>query len=198
MTTTAPAVSARGVGRRLGSTQALQDVSFDLPTGAVCGLLGRNGAGKTTLMAMVAGHDRPDAGEITVHGERPFENPAAAGLVSMVRDNQRYPDDLHLAHLLRVGPLFHAGWDADLAAEVGSHLPWEQLPAMTDSASRDAAVVAADDAGSLELVLLVESYDEESAEAAGLDAARTALSRAGLLEGSTSIDQVVVKDAYAF
>ncbi len=118
MTTTAPAVSARGVGRRLGSTQALQDVSFDLPTGAVCGLLGRNGAGKTTLMAMVAGHDRPDAGEIAVHGERPFENPAAAGLVSMVRDNQRYPDDLHLAHLLRVGPLFHAGWDADLAAEV--------------------------------------------------------------------------------
>jgi len=87
---------------------------------------------------------------------------------------------------------------ADLAAEVGSHLPWEQLPAMTDSASRDAAVVAAEDAGSLELVLLVESYDEESAEAAGLDAARTALSRAGLLEGSTSIDQVVVKDAYAF
>lgn len=87
---------------------------------------------------------------------------------------------------------------AELAAEVGAQLPWEQLPAMTDSASRDAAVVAADDAGSLELVLLVESYDEESAEEAALDAARTALSRAGLLDGSTSIDQVVVKDAYAF
>ncbi|GAA2030826.1 ABC transporter ATP-binding protein [Pseudokineococcus marinus] len=118
MTTTDPAVSVRGVGRRLGGVQALQDVSFDLPAGAVCGLLGRNGAGKTTLMAVVAGHDRPDAGEVAVHGERPFENPAAAGLVSMVRDDQRYPDDFHLAHLLRVGPLFHAGWDAQLAEEV--------------------------------------------------------------------------------
>lgn len=118
MTTTHPAVSARGVGRRLGGTQALQDVSFDIPVGAVCGLLGRNGAGKTTLMSLVAGHDRPDTGQVTVHGERPFENPAAAGLVSMVRDDQRYPDDFHLAHLLRVGPLFHAGWDAQLAEEV--------------------------------------------------------------------------------
>lgn len=87
---------------------------------------------------------------------------------------------------------------AGLAGTVAEQLPWDQLPAMTDSASRAGAVVAARDARSLELVLLVESWDEEAAEAAALDAARTALSRAGLLEGSTSISQVVVQDAYTY
>jgi ABC-2 type transport system ATP-binding protein len=35
--------------------------------------------------------------------------------ISFVRDNQRYPEDFTLRHLLEVAPLFHAGWDADVA-----------------------------------------------------------------------------------
>ncbi|WP_299034610.1 ABC transporter ATP-binding protein [uncultured Pseudokineococcus sp.] len=113
-----PAVRVRGASRRFAGTAALDDVTLDVPRDRVCGLLGRNGAGKTTLLSLLAGHDRPDAGTVEVLGEQPFENPRAAGTSLLVRDDQRYPDDFHLAHVLRVGPLFHPAWDAALAAEV--------------------------------------------------------------------------------
>jgi ABC-type multidrug transport system ATPase subunit len=46
-------------------TQALKDVSLDVPKG-MFGLLGRNGAGKSTLMRIIATLQEPDAGTITL------------------------------------------------------------------------------------------------------------------------------------
>ena len=46
-------------------TQALKDVSLDVPTG-MFGLLGRNGAGKSTLMRIIATLQEPDEGTITL------------------------------------------------------------------------------------------------------------------------------------
>jgi ABC-2 type transport system ATP-binding protein len=115
---TTPALRIDGVSRRFGRTQALADVSFEVPENQICGLLGRNGAGKTTLMSIVAGHDRADDGTVQVFGVDPFEHAAAMGAVSFIRDNQRYPDDYYLKHVLRVGPLFHENWSAEIAEEV--------------------------------------------------------------------------------
>ncbi len=47
---------------------ALEDVSFDLPAGAFCLLLGANGAGKTTLLQALAGAIRADAGVARFEG----------------------------------------------------------------------------------------------------------------------------------
>jgi ABC-2 type transport system ATP-binding protein len=38
--------------------------------------------------------------------------------VSLVRDNQRYPDDFHLGHALAIAPVFHRNWDQKLANEL--------------------------------------------------------------------------------
>lgn len=46
------------------SVQILRDVSFELPTGTMAGLIGRNGAGKTTLMKSIMGLLKVTSGSI--------------------------------------------------------------------------------------------------------------------------------------
>jgi ABC-2 type transport system ATP-binding protein len=51
-----------------GAVQALTDVSFAVPTGTVCALLGHNGAGKTTTVKILSTLLRPTAGRAVVAG----------------------------------------------------------------------------------------------------------------------------------
>jgi branched-chain amino acid transport system ATP-binding protein len=53
-----------GVTMRFGGVTALQDVSFNVARGAVCGLIGPNGAGKTTLFNCISRLYDPHSGSI--------------------------------------------------------------------------------------------------------------------------------------
>ncbi len=57
-------LSLRGVGMRFAERTALQDISFDVPSGSICVIVGPNGAGKTTLVRMLAGAQQPTSGTI--------------------------------------------------------------------------------------------------------------------------------------
>lgn len=58
-----------------GTVHALQDVSFSVPTGSVCALLGHNGAGKTTAIKILSTLLRPTSGHAIVAGYDVVENP---------------------------------------------------------------------------------------------------------------------------
>jgi ABC-2 type transport system ATP-binding protein len=62
------AIQITNVEKRYGSLQALGGVSLTIEEGEFFGLLGPNGAGKTTLISIVAGLNRADLGQVTVHG----------------------------------------------------------------------------------------------------------------------------------
>jgi lipopolysaccharide transport system ATP-binding protein len=47
---------------------ALKDVTFTVPTGSVCGIIGRNGSGKTTLLKVLSSITLPDSGEAVLRG----------------------------------------------------------------------------------------------------------------------------------
>lgn len=56
------------MGKRFGSTRALDGMTFEVRPGQVTGFVGPNGAGKSTTMRVILGLDRPDRGEVLVGG----------------------------------------------------------------------------------------------------------------------------------
>lgn len=61
-------IELKGVSRRLGNFK-LENISMELPTGYIMGLIGSNGAGKTSLIHLLLGLYRPDEGEIYIDGK---------------------------------------------------------------------------------------------------------------------------------
>jgi len=53
-----------GVSKAFGDQVLFEALSFQVPKGAIVGVIGGNGAGKSTLFRMLAGSEQPDAGEI--------------------------------------------------------------------------------------------------------------------------------------
>ena len=56
----------KGLNKGYGDRLLINDLSFDVPPGAVVGICGGNGAGKSTLFKMILGHEKPDGGEVVV------------------------------------------------------------------------------------------------------------------------------------
>ncbi len=64
-------ITARNLKKQFGSEEAVRDVTFEVPRGAIFGFIGPSGSGKTTTMRMLTGVYKPSAGEVYVLGVRP-------------------------------------------------------------------------------------------------------------------------------
>jgi len=62
------AIEVEQLDKAYGSVHALEDVSFSVGRGTICGLLGANGAGKTTTIAILLGLLTPTGGSIRILG----------------------------------------------------------------------------------------------------------------------------------
>ncbi len=65
---TKPIIEAIGLTKRFGAVSAVEDFSFSVERGEVCGLLGPNGAGKSTTLRMLTGLERPSRGSVRLFG----------------------------------------------------------------------------------------------------------------------------------
>ena len=60
------AVQANGIAHRYGKQQALSEITFSLPAGTRCGLIGPDGAGKSSLLGLIAGVKALQHGQLDV------------------------------------------------------------------------------------------------------------------------------------
>jgi ABC-2 type transport system ATP-binding protein len=107
-----PAFALRGVGAAAGPDFALRDVSCELPTGYVMGLVGANGAGKTTLIRCLLGMRGIDTGEIELLGHRVPGPVALRQDVGVVLDRTYLVGDWRLGEVERTLRPFYDRWDS--------------------------------------------------------------------------------------
>ena len=67
-------VQVESVTKIFGSKTAVDQISFAVPAGQICGLLGPNGAGKTTLFRLMMGILKASKGRLLVDGLDAFED----------------------------------------------------------------------------------------------------------------------------
>ncbi len=59
-------IEAKGISKAFGDQVLIDNLSFNVPKGAIVGIIGGNGAGKTTLFRMIARKEQPDSGELRI------------------------------------------------------------------------------------------------------------------------------------
>lgn len=71
-------ISLYKVSKSYGEKKAVNELSFEVPSGQIVGFLGPNGAGKSTTMKMITGIISPDEGQISIQSINPETNPLEA------------------------------------------------------------------------------------------------------------------------
>jgi len=64
-----PIVRLENVGKAYGPVVSLQDITLEIGSNEIVGLIGDNGAGKSTLIKIVTGVETPTTGEVFIRGE---------------------------------------------------------------------------------------------------------------------------------
>lgn len=91
---------------------ALENVSFHVGAGRICGFIGRNGAGKSTTLGSLTGLVHPDAGAARFFGLDARENETAVKRrIGYVASGVNYYPNKKLRTITRVTRMFYDGWD---------------------------------------------------------------------------------------
>ena len=108
-----------------GRHLAVDDVSFAVEDGQICGLLGPNGSGKTTLIKLANGLIKPTSGQVLIEGMAPCVKTKAK--VAYLPDRDFLPEYMSTAQLLDYYEDFFADFDRERAlgmlADLGAGLP---------------------------------------------------------------------------
>jgi ABC-2 type transport system ATP-binding protein len=107
------ALETVGLGKRFGTTWALEDCTLAVPAGRVTALVGANGAGKTTLLRLLVGLATPSSGTASVLGSRPDGSEGfLAGIGYLAQDVPLYRR-LTAGQHISVGAHINRRWDAE-------------------------------------------------------------------------------------
>lgn len=103
-----PTIEAVSLSKRFGATQALDNVSFEVPQGTILGLLGPNGSGKSTTVRALTTLLIPDGGTGRVNGIDVVQVPEQARFQFGLASQSATVDELLSGrdNLILIGQLF--------------------------------------------------------------------------------------------
>ena len=117
-----PLLSIRNVAKSFGATRVLGDIAMDVGPSEFLTILGESGSGKTTLLRILAGFERPDAGEVWMAGERLDVLPANRRDVNTVFQNYALFPHLSVFENVAYGLRSKKTAGAEITSRVGTAL----------------------------------------------------------------------------
>lgn len=113
MEDTANVIELKGVSKDYGDFK-LDDVSFSVPEGSVCGFIGQNGAGKTTTIQIILDAINRDSGEVYVFGKSMDKDSAALREnIGVVFDEMGFHDFLNARQINTIMKNVYKNWNQE-------------------------------------------------------------------------------------
>lgn len=136
-------LAVRGVSKSFRGLKAVNDVSFEVPRGAICSLIGPNGAGKSTFFNLVTGYFTPDTGSVSFEGRditgfSPVEV-AHLGVARAFQIAKPFPG-MSVTENVRIGALFGRSGPRDVDAVTRNALTLAGLAELHDREARELTV----------------------------------------------------------
>ena len=107
-----PVIETRGLSKRYRKVTALSQCTITVPEGRISALIGPNGAGKTTLLRLLAGLIAPTAGEVTVSGAAPRQDPAFLADIGFLAQEIPLYRRMSAEDHIGIGAHLNPRWDA--------------------------------------------------------------------------------------
>ena len=103
-------------------TEVVKGLDLQLEKGKIYGLIGRNGAGKTTLLSLMAGQNPVTSGEITLDGQKVWENQEMMDRICFSRELNATTNfsisELKVKEYLKMASIYMPNWDKEFAEEL--------------------------------------------------------------------------------
>jgi ABC-2 type transport system ATP-binding protein len=107
------AIETIDLWKRYDDVEALRGLDLQVPSGSICGFLGRNGAGKTTTIKVLLGMARATKGEARLLGQ-PAGDAGVRRRVGFVSDEKDLYDYMTVEEMIAFTRPFFPAWRADL------------------------------------------------------------------------------------
>jgi ABC-2 type transport system ATP-binding protein len=112
-------VETRGLTKKFGRFEAIEDLNLRVPEGSVFALIGPNGAGKTTAIRLLMNILQADRGHATVLGTPSNQlEPRDFQRIGYVSESQKLPEGLSLAHYFEYLRSLYPAWDRALETQL--------------------------------------------------------------------------------
>lgn len=96
-------------------TPVLKNISYRQNDKSITAIWGRNGAGKTTLMKLMAGHEKPDHGQVKIKGTAPYNRADVVQHICYVQEEHPFSSIWSIKDALRFGSYYFPNWNKELA-----------------------------------------------------------------------------------
>lgn len=139
-------LAIKNVTKKFGDKVALNNLTFNIPTGSVFGLIGSNGSGKSTLLRVISGVYEPDGGSAEIDGVSTYENTLLKGECFFISDFPYFYNNSTVENLAELYRKIYPNWSEIKFKQLCSIFPIgvkDRIINMSKGMQRQAALMLA-------------------------------------------------------